>query len=161
MSLVPAWPPQMVADIAHGMEEPVDVAWRYGYAASEYRALEQNPAFVAAVASARSELEKGGHTARVKARWMTEQLMDEVYIRAKNAASPLPQLLDAVKTLAKIGDLEPKQEKVQQATGPGTSVQIIFSGAPGDKPEVRIGPAEEEAPLVFEIPMEEKKDDPA
>lgn len=156
---LPPPPPEMIAEIAYGLHEPVDIAYRFGYSRSEYEQLEQNRYFVAAVMSARSELERQGHSVKVKARWMTENLMEDVYTRAKNPAASIGQVLDAVKTLAKLGDLEPKQVAEKSTQGPATSVQIIFNGGPSA--EVLIGgPTKEvDEQLTFEIPLENNNDD--
>lgn len=156
---VPTPPPEMIAEIAYGMHEPVDIAFRFGYSKSEYEALEQNRYFVAAVMSARSELERAGHGVKVKARFMTENLMDDIYVRAKSPQASIGQVLDAVKVLSKLGDLEPKPQVEKTAPGQGTSVQIIFSGNQAD---VVIGQSREQAAaaesLTFDIDLPEKEE---
>lgn len=116
-------PPQMIADIAYGMEEPVDIAFRYGYKASEYRALEQHQSFLTAVAAARSELERNGHGVKVKAQWMTENLMDDMYMRAKAPTASIQQVQESIKILSKLADLEPRGV-TPQSSGPGFTVVI-------------------------------------
>lgn len=154
---VPAPPQEMILAIAEGMHEPVDVAFRFGYSKSEYEALEQNKYFVAAVMSARAELERSGHPIKLKARFMTESLLDEMYVRAKSPNASLGQVLDAIKVTSKLGDLEPKPQVEKVAPGQGTTVQIIFSGNQAD---VVIGQSREQAlaaeQMTFEIPMPEK-----
>lgn len=156
---LPPPPPEMIAEIAYGLQEPVDIAFRFGYAKSEYEQLEQNRYFVAAVMSARSELERNGHSVKIKARFMTENLMEDVYTRAKSPTASIGQVLDAVKVLSRLGDLEPKPQAEKGTNAPATSVQIIFNGGPAA--EMRIGgPTKEvDEQLTFEIPLQEKKDD--
>lgn len=150
-------PPQMIADLAYGMEEPVEIAYRYGYKASEFRQLEQHPPFLAAVAAARSELERAGHSVKVKAQWMTENLMDDLYIRAKSAHSSIGQIQDTIKILAKLADLEPRGNAAPVSSAPTSSVQIIFNNTGA---EVVIGGetvAETKTPPVWDIPAEENE----
>lgn len=157
---VPPPPLEMLTAIAAGLEDGVDIAYRYGYTASEYAKLEEHRPFINAVLQLRAELEKEGHQIRAKARWMTDHLLDEAFVKAKMPGTTLPQVLDAIKTFAKVGDLEPRQEKQQAAAGPGTSVQIIFSGNQADVViGQRMETEEEKAPLVFELEVPEKKDD--
>lgn len=156
---VPPPPLEMLTEVALGMEEGVDIAYRYGYSASEYKRLEEYRPFVNAVLQLRAEMEKDGHQIRAKARWMSDHMLDEAFLKAKAPGTTLPQVLDALKTFARIADLEPKQEKNVAAAGPGTSVQIIFSGSQAD---VVIGQTREEEkepePLTFDINMPEKPD---
>lgn len=117
-------PPEMVAEIALGMEEPVDIAYRYGFVASEYKALEQHKPFVADVAAKRAEYERGGTTAKIKAAWMAENLMDDLFLRAKSPEASIAQVQETVKIFAKLGDLEPKQRMDVSQQGAGFSVVI-------------------------------------
>lgn len=144
----------MITDIAQGMEEGVDIAFRYGYTASEYRALEQHQPFVMAVMRVRAELEREGHPIRAKARWMTDKLMDEVFLKAKCSSAPLGQVLDAVKTMAKIGDLEPKNIVAPGASGPAFSVVINIPTMPQ-----QVGKTIEAEDVISFPKFEEKPDE--
>jgi hypothetical protein len=121
------WPPEMVAEIAIGMEEPVDIAFRYGFVASKYVILEQNKAFIADVASKRAEYERDGYTAEIKAKWMATHLMDDYFIRLKSPSASLGQLESGITTLARLGQLGQKNREMTPV-GAGSSVQIIFNG---------------------------------
>ena len=113
----------MVTELAYGMEDPVDVAYRYGITASQFADLETHKPFLAEVAAKRAELERGGHTVKVKAAWMAENLLDDMYLRAKSADASINQVQESIKILAKLADLEPKGVQ-QVASGPGFSVVI-------------------------------------
>jgi hypothetical protein len=153
---LPQPPAQMVYDIAAGLEEPVDVAYRYGYSASEWKTLEEHQPFRSAVAQARSELEKGGHAVRTKARWMTEILLEDLFFRMKQEGTTVSQLQESVRIMSRLGDLEPKAAVQGAIGGPASSIKIIFSSTPA---AVEIGghDASPEAPKVWSIP--ERKDD--
>lgn len=151
--MLPNPPAQMVYDIAAGMEEPLDIAIRYGYLPSEWKVLEENQPFRQAVAAARSELEKGGHAVRTKARWMTEVLLEDLFFRMKQDGVSVGQLQETIRITSRLGDLEPKSGPQLGAGGPTTSVQIVFSGTA--QPAVTIGPQgldqKEKEPLTFDI----------
>lgn len=134
---LPQPPAQMIYDIAAGLEEPVEIASRYGYTVTEWNRLEEHQPFRTAVAQARSELEKGGHAVRTKARWMTEILIEDLFLRMKQEGTTVGQLQESVRILSKLGDLEPKPNVAAGPSGPTSSVQIIFSGGPA--PEITIG----------------------
>lgn len=129
MIVAPSYTSAMVAEIAMGMHEPADIAYRYGISRSEFALLEKNTAFCAEVATKRAEYERGGQTVKMKAQLMTENLMDDMFLRAKHPQASLGQIQDTVKILAKLGDLEPKNNAQVVAPGGGTSVQIIFNGS--------------------------------
>lgn len=119
---------EMVMEIACGMEEPLVIARRYGFTDVEFGALCQWPEFNRQVEAKRAELKASGHTFRLMAGWMAEDLAKELYRQAKSNDATLPQKHDVFKTMARLADYEPKQSAVAQA-GPGFSIQIVF----GDK----------------------------
>lgn len=155
MSL-PSPPAQMVYDIAYGLEEPVDVAFRYGYTASQWAELEENGPFRQAVAAARSELEKGGHAVRVKARWMTEVLLEDLFFKTKQQGVTINQLQETIRITSRLGDLEPKAVAPTMVGGPASSIKIVFSTEPK---AIEIGghDATQETPKVWSLP--EKNDE--
>lgn len=124
MNITKPIPPEMVAQIALGMEEPVDIAYRYGFAASEYRELEQHKPFISDVMAKRAELERGGQTVKVKAAWMTENLLDDLFLKAKAPEASIAQVQETVRIMAKLGDLEPKQRIEANQGGPAFQVVI-------------------------------------
>lgn len=156
---LPPPPAQMIADIAFGVEEPADIAFRYGYTASQYEVLEQHQPFVNAVLAVRAELEKGGHSVKVKSRAFAEHLAEQLFLRASQSTASSDLILNSLKVFAKLGDLEPRGNLPLAGGAPTTSVQIIFSG--GEQAEVVIGssstPEAAAQPHVFEIEDEEKK----
>lgn len=121
-------PAEMVMEIACGMERPLDIARRYGYADHEFEQLTQWPPFVQQVEAKKLELKASGHTFRLMTGWMAEDLAKDLYRKAKDNDATLPQVHDVFKTMAKLADYEPKQSAGATA-GPGFSIQIVF----GDK----------------------------
>jgi hypothetical protein len=121
-------PAQMVMEIACGMEEPLVVARRYGFTDVEFGALCAWAPFNQQVDAKRAELKASGHTFRLMAGWMAEDLAKEIYRQAKSVDASLPQKHDVFKTMARLADYEPKTN-VQATAGTGFSIQIVF----GDK----------------------------
>lgn len=151
----PSYTSAMVAEIAMGMHEPADIAYRYGIVRSEFAKLEKNTAFLAEVAAKRAEYERGGQTVKMKAQLMAEHLMDDMFLRAKSPDASIGQIQESIKILAKLGDLEPKNNGPVVTPGSGTSVQIIFNGS---TPSVTIGSETDLPPArqisdVFDIDM--------
>lgn len=73
-------------------------------------------------------MKANGFVFRTKAQLAAEDLLEDVYIMAKDSEATLPQKLDALKTFAKLGELEPKPDK-NSAVGGGFSITINL----GDK----------------------------
>ena len=116
-------PSEMVAEIAAGMEEPKDIAFRYGIVGKAWEDLKKWVPFQNAVSAQRAEYEKSGFTFKVKARVLTEDVFEQAYKFAKSSETSLLQKLEFVKLGAKLADMEPKQT-AQTAAGPGFSIVI-------------------------------------
>jgi hypothetical protein len=123
----------MVYDIASGLEDPKQVANRYGFGGAQWDALKVWQPFVDQVATQKAELEKNGSTFRNKVRILTEDVFIEAYKDAKNNDATLLQKLEFVKLGAKLGDLEPKASAQVQAAGAGFSININFSSPPPER----------------------------
>lgn len=119
-------PSQMVMEIACGMEEPLVIARRYGFTDVEFGALCQWPEFNRQVDAKRAELKASGHTFRLMAGWMAEDLAKDLYRQAKGTDATLPQKHEVFKTMAKLADYEPKAS-AQVQPGPGFSISIVFA----------------------------------
>jgi hypothetical protein len=124
----------MVAEIAAGLEEPRDIAFRYGIAGKAWDELQKWVPFQNAVATQKAEYEKNGFTFKVKAKVLTEDVFEEAYRHAKSNQSTLLQKLEFIKVGAKLADMEPKTNQAV-ANGPGFSITINL-GDVSKKPEV-------------------------
>lgn len=104
-----AFPPaEMILELAKGLEDPVDIAERYGYNAIQYAALENWEPFRKEYERMVNKLEVEGVTYRNKAILYATDLIDRVFAAAKRPNVPLSQLIDAQKLMSKAGDLDPK-----------------------------------------------------
>lgn len=115
---------EFVTEVAQGLEEPADIAFRYGFTRSEFKVLQKHKPFAAAVERKRIELEKDGYTAKTKAVLMTDPLMDKIFKMAMADGATFGQVMDAFKAMTRLGDLEPRGVTAQAATGPAFSINI-------------------------------------
>ena len=106
-----------------GMEDPDEVASRYGFDGPKWERLKAWKPFNDAVAKQRAELESSGMTFRIKAKALTEDVFEDAYKIARSNDATLLQKLEFVKLGAKLGDMEPKANAQVQA-GPGFSITI-------------------------------------
>jgi len=116
-------PSEMVAEIAAGLEEPRDIAFRYGIAGASWESLTKWVPFQNAVAAQKAEYEKSGFTFKVKAKVLTEDVFEHAYKIARSNDSTLLQKLEFIKVGAKLADMEPKANQAV-ASGPGFSITI-------------------------------------
>lgn len=116
-------PAEMVVAMAQGLEEPVEIAARFGFGGERWEKLQQYEPFKQAVAAKKAELEKSGWVFRQKAAMQAEMLMDQVFVSAMSNDVGLMQKLETLKFLTKAGNLEPKEDKAAGA-GAGFQIQI-------------------------------------
>jgi hypothetical protein len=127
-------PQEMILAIAIGMEEPSEIASRYGFEGDRWKVLSVWKPFLDAVAKQKAELEQNGITFRIKAKALTEDVFEDAYKIARSNDATLLQKLEFIKLGAKLGDMEPKAS-AQVASGPGFSITINITDPP-KKPEV-------------------------
>jgi hypothetical protein len=116
-------PQELILSIAMGMEDPKEVASRYGYEGLKWEMLSAWKPFTDAVAAKKAELETSGITFKIKAKALTEDVFEDAYRIARANDTTLLQKLEFVKLGAKLGDMEPKANTQVQA-GPGFSITI-------------------------------------
>jgi hypothetical protein len=119
----------MLFYLALGREDELVVASRYGFSVEDYQRLSQLRPFQVALAAQRAQLDKDGITFQVMAAMQAAELRDKTWIQAMGPEVSLPQRLEALKTFAKLGNLEPKEVKGPAGAGTGFSIQINL----GDK----------------------------
>jgi hypothetical protein len=120
---MPPVPPEMLFYLALGREDELVVASRYGFSVEAYQRLCELRPFQVALASQRAQLEKDGITFQVMAAMQAAELRDRAWMQAMGPEVSLTQRLDALRTFAKLGNLEPKEIKGPGA-GTGFSIQI-------------------------------------
>ena len=149
------FPSEMVVALAQGLEDPLDIAARFGITAEQWEKWSEYPPLKAAVSAKRAELEKNGWVVRTKAAMQAEMLMDQVFVQAMSNDVGLMQKLETLKTLIKVGNLEPKEDKNTQA---GTGFQININ-LPGQNVTLGNAASPKLRPIdVLDIPMDEIND---
>lgn len=114
--------PEMILEIAAGIENPVVVAKRYGVEPADYARMAMTPWFAKELDAKRKMLEDDGFTVRAKAAMLAEDLMVDTY-RAAKLSESVGAKLDVLKHLSKLGDLEPKPGN-HAPVGGGFSITI-------------------------------------
>lgn len=121
-------PAELVAELALGMEEPDDVARRYGWEGRRWDNLKAWKPFLDAVDKQRAEFEKTGVTFRLKAAMKADVLADQVFVKAMANETSLLQKIEALRFFSKMGELEPQPKAAVANTGPGFSITIDLGG---------------------------------
>lgn len=149
--------PQFIQELATGVEEPADIAYRFGYTADQWAELKTNEWLNREVSNAIAERNRTGKTFTTKAKIMAEKLLDHIYQKALDPSAALKDKVTTLATIAKLGDLEPEKTSKVEA-GPGFSITITV---PQTKEEVVIKQVEkvEETPkeVVLDLPFKEKE----
>jgi hypothetical protein len=130
--------PELVAELAMGVDDPQAVAARYGVEGEAWDQLKDWKPFTDAVAAQRGEFEKSGYTFRVKSAMKADVLADRVFVQALTNEATFLQKVEALKLFTKLGDLEPNP-KASAPAGPAFSITIDLGG--GQKTQLEIKPA--------------------
>lgn len=134
-------PSEMVAEIAAGLEEPRDIAFRHGIVGQAWIDLQKWVPFQNAVATQKAEFEKNGFTFKLKAKVLTEDVFEDAYRIARSQDSTLLQKLEFIKMGAKLADMEPKAN-APVSTGSGFSITINLTSPSEPKTIVMDAPLE-------------------
>jgi len=114
-------PAEMVLALAQGLEDPEVIAERCGFTPEQWEKLKDYRPLQIAVAAKKAELERDGWIVRQKAAMGADMLLDQLIVQSMSNETSLGAKLEVFKTLVKVGNLEPKEEK---APPPGSSFQI-------------------------------------
>jgi hypothetical protein len=129
-------PPQLVWECAAGLENPTDVAARFGFTGAKWERLQQWPPFINAVQAQRAEFERNGMTFRLKAGLMAEEMMSQMFKQAISNDSTILQKLSVFNSLVDVAGLKPDKKAVEAnvQTAPKFSITINIPQAPGPTP---------------------------
>lgn len=120
--------PRMIYDLATGMEDPDEVAKRYGFEGEEWEQLAQRPEVVRAVKQQAAELSKNGTTFKNKARLLTNSMLDDLYKACMREDVPVKDKAQALLAVTKLAGLDAPAAAVAQ--GAGFSITINLPAAP-------------------------------
>lgn len=120
------WDPRLVLDLALGIEALEDILPRYALTLEEYGALVDSPLFRRELALAERDLRENGLPFRAKARIQAEAYLEVLDELVYDASTPSTTRLEAIRSVVKWGNLEPKEEKEEGANAPAVNIQINF-----------------------------------
>lgn len=121
-------PPQLVWECAAGLENPADVAARFGFEGDKWERLSQWPPFITAVQAQRAEFERNGMTFRLKAGLMAEEMMSQMFKQAISVDTTILQKLSVFNSLVDVAGLKPDKKAVDTTANaaPKFSITINF-----------------------------------
>ncbi len=128
--------PQMIYDLATGLEEPDEVAKRYGFEGDEWEQIAQRPEVVRAVKQQMAELEKNGTTFKNKARLLTNSMLKNLYVAAMRDDVPVKDKAQALLAVTKLAGLDAPAQATAQ--GAGFSITINLPAMPQTPPAVEV-----------------------
>ena len=120
-------PPQLVWEIAAGLEDPAVVAERFGFTGRKWERVSQWPPFITAVQAQRSEFDKNGVTFRLKAGLMAEQMMDQMFKQAVSTDSTILQKLSVFNSLVDVAGLKPDKKATVDPAGQAPKFSITIN----------------------------------
>lgn len=119
--------PKLVFDLAARVDPPHVIAANYGLDPQYLCEVMETPHVKAMVTAKRKELDESGFVLAQKAKLMFEDLLPDVYKKAKSENTTLSGVLEAAKFMRTVAGLD-KQEVA--ATGEKFSITIQFSNPP-------------------------------
>lgn len=147
--------PEMVHELALGMDPPRSIVVKYGVSDAEYDQLCAQEWFGEMIAKRRMELHSDGVTFAAKARMMAEELFQKLFQSATTGNLAHPLMLDLGKQLTEIGGLKPKVG-VQDggARAPAFSINIQVNTDTAQKSGQRPTGAIDVTPVKVSIPLD-------
>ncbi len=114
--------PRMIYDLASGVEEPDEVAKRYGFEGDEWDQLAERPELIRAVKQQAAEQAKNGTTLKNKARLLSDSMLNNLYTAAMREDVPVKDKASALLAVTKLAGLDVPAQS--QAQGAGFSITI-------------------------------------
>ena len=146
------WPPQLVFDLALGLEDNYEVlATRYDLTPQTIERLFTLPKFRQEVASLSVELRESNAQFKYKAKAQAETYLNDMDDLMNDRETPPSIKLAIFQAMTKLGDLEPKPEPQQLQNGlipQGSSGRMIVEWVGGPQDHSPISEVNEEAVLI-------------
>lgn len=148
--------PEMVAELALGVDPPLQVAQKYGLSPAEFMALQAQDWFGKEIYRKREELHADGMTFQVKARMIAEEVMQDFFRKSKTQDLRPEHLLEFLKQTAGYGGLTPKVGAVTGPAGPAFQINITLPDNPQGPSLAKIETADAPPePLIIEMTAQE------
>lgn len=115
--------PEMMAELALGVDPPLQIAQKYGMSAAEFGQLNAQAWFGEAVYRKREELQASGVTFVTKASMMAEEMWQDIFTQSKTTDMRMEHRIAAAKELTDISGLKPKAA-AHAGAGPSFTINI-------------------------------------
>jgi len=103
--------PRLAFEVALGFEKPETICPRYEVTEDEWYNLAASPVFKKAVVKYQEEILEGGISFRLKAKVQAEAYLKDAHLLIKHPLTPPAVKADMIKWMARVADLEPKNNK--------------------------------------------------
>ena len=124
--------PKLIFDLASMVDPPHVVAQNYGLDPTYLQEVIETPHVKRLIRAKRKELDEAGFVLATKAKLMFEDLLPDIYKKAKSENTTLGGVLEAAKFLRVVAGLD--QQAASAATQEKFSITIQFSNAPQTQP---------------------------
>lgn len=119
------WPPGLALDLALGLRDRGEILSDYGIGPDQWAALENNLHFRREISKLSKELNENGLTFKTKARMLAESYLLEVDDIVMDPKVAVGLRLEAIQSMVKWADLEPKKAGAGEGGGgPTFNLQI-------------------------------------
>lgn len=118
------WPPQLVFDLALGLDGYEAIEARYSLTREQLDRLYALPLFRQEVALLKRELANNNSIFKHKAKIQAESYLTEMDALMQEPSTPASTKLEIFKTMAKYGDLEPKEAKSEKDAAAQVVIRI-------------------------------------
>jgi len=105
------WPTRLPIDLAMGVETHEQVLLRHGVSAEDYQQWAMTLAFRRVIAEAAKEVRDNGLTFKRMCAAIAEDFLGEIDAKLHDPELGFVTKMDTFKTVAKLGGLEPKEDK--------------------------------------------------
>lgn len=119
--------PRMIYDLASGVEEPDEIARRYGFEGEEWEQLAQRPELIRAVQQQAAELKKNGTTFRNKAKLLSDSMLNNLYQAAMRDDVPVKDKAAALLAVAKFAGVDAPAQQASQGAGFSITINLPAS----------------------------------
>lgn len=119
----------LVTELALALNDPREVAESYGLTREAFKALIENPVFVAAYKRRREQMMEEGMSLRAKAGMIAEDSLATLRAIFNNVENPISARLDAIKVIIDVAGASGKNKAAQANEGGNNfTINIDLSG---------------------------------
>lgn len=143
--------PEMIAELALGLDPPLDVADKYGFNPAEFGQLQAQSWFAEMVVTKRVELTTNGQTFVAKARMMAEEMYTDLFKASKANTLSHTLQVEVAKQLAGAAGMNARA--AEAPSGPAFAITINLPGE-AQGPSMRVVDkvaSEKPQPLVIDM----------